>query len=280
MNMENVKAQVEVITPEIAKEYLKFNQVNRPLNKRTVEYYADQMKRGQWMLNGESISFSKGGTLVNGQHRLNAIIKADVSVQILVVRGVDEESFITFDNGRIRTMGDIFSLADIPSANRAAAIVKRYIMMKKELNAITNTTSTISARAHKISKKDMFECYNNDKELFDKATKLSYSLILKLKIMNGSEVGACYAYLIREKKHPEEFVEAFFKMLFYNENVSNNTINLLREKYIQSSISKSMKMSSAYKEAIFIKTWNAYVTRKELSLLRWNESLEGKLNYL
>ena len=278
--MGNVKAQVEVITPEIAREYLKFNQVNRPLNKTTVDYYADQMKRGQWMMNGEAICFADGGLLINGQHRLNAIIKADVSVQILVVRGVSQDAFITFDNGRNRTMGDVFSLIDVPNANNVAAILKRYFLLKQGKVVVTSDSNLSSARQHKITKQDMMECYKENGVLIQAITKFSTLCFQKLNIMKVSEVGAIYLFLVKENKHPIEFVESFFRMLFYSENVNNSTINIFRDKVIQSKLQSSLKMVPKYKDALFAKTWNAYVTNKELKVLSWNEAKEGKVELL
>lgn len=278
--MENVNAQVEVITPEIAREYLKFNKVNRSLNKITVDYYADQMKRNQWMMNREAICFAKGGLLVNGQHRLNAIIKAGVPVSILVVRGVPDNSFITYDNGRNRTMGDVLSLVDVPNANNVATIIKKYLLMRQGKIIVRSSSNVASSKIYKVTKQDMMECYNSDSGFILKITRFSMQCMSKINIMTSSEIGAIYMFLVKEKKHPTEFVESFFRMLFYNENVSNSTINLFREKVIQSKLQASLKMSSKYKEALFIKTWNSYVSNKELKVLSWNEAREGKLELL
>lgn len=278
--MESIKAQVELITPEIAKEYLKFNTVNRPLNKTTVDYYADQMRRGQWMLNGETICFSDGGVLINGQHRLNAIIKADTPIQMLVVRGVQSESFITFDNGKNRTMADILSLADIPNANNVASVLKRYIMLSRGISVIKSENGVTSAKAYKITKQDMMDCYKSNSEDIQYVSKFAQACTKKLNIMKVSEIGSLYLFLSTEKKHPKEFVESFFRMLFFSENVKCQTINIFREKVVQSKLQSGIKMTSKYKDALFAKTWNAYVTNKELKVLSWNEAREGRIELL
>lgn len=246
----------------------------------TVDYYADQMKRNQWMMNGEAICFAEGGLLVNGQHRLNAIIKANVPVQILVVRGIQEDAFITFDNGRTRTMGDVLSLADVPNANNVATIIKKYLILKQGRNIIKSNSNVGSSKAYRVTKQDMMDCYKSNSELILGITRFSMQCMSKINIMPASEIGAIYLYLVKENKHPMEFVEAFFRMLFYSENVSNATINVFREKVIQSKLQASLKMASKYKEALFTKTWNAYVTNKELKVLSWNEAKEGKIELL
>lgn len=105
-----LKAKVETITPEIAKEYLKKNTANyrkiTTLSRYKIEQYAEAMKAGKWQLNGEAITFGKDGVLKNGQHRLAAIILAGVPVKILVVYDVEDNVDI-YDRGKNRTDMDI-----------------------------------------------------------------------------------------------------------------------------------------------------------------------------
>lgn len=119
----------EIITPEVAKSYLRHNLKNRPLNQARINYYADQMTKGAWKLNGEAICFDMSGNLVNGQHRLEAIVKANVPIEMLVCRNVDEDSFRTYDSGANRSAGDVFALCDILNATSVSAVVRRYYML-------------------------------------------------------------------------------------------------------------------------------------------------------
>lgn len=68
---------VLIITPEMAKKYLQNMKTNRNISFARVNAYARDMERGAWQENGESIVFNKSGQLVNGQHRLAAIVKAE-----------------------------------------------------------------------------------------------------------------------------------------------------------------------------------------------------------
>lgn len=119
----------ENITPEVAKSYLQHNHKNRPLNQARINYYADQMGKGAWKLNGEAICFDVSGNLVNGQHRLEAIVKANVPVEMLVCRNVDEGSFRTYDSGANRSAGDVFALCDILNATSISALVRRFYLL-------------------------------------------------------------------------------------------------------------------------------------------------------
>lgn len=98
-----MQMQVEKITPELAAKYLKHNTDNyRKISKSKVQSYAAEMKAGKWQLNGEGITFDETGKLKNGQHRLAAIILANVPIDMTVIRGVADNVTI-YDTGMTRT---------------------------------------------------------------------------------------------------------------------------------------------------------------------------------
>lgn len=100
-----MKATVETITPERAKEYLERNMINRHISINRVNAYKDSIIRGDWQLNGEAIKFNKKGELIDGQHRLTAIIKANKPIEAVVIRGIAEDVDI-IDRGRSRSIRD------------------------------------------------------------------------------------------------------------------------------------------------------------------------------
>lgn len=104
-----IESVVETITPAKAREYLKQNTNNyRRMSRSTVRSYAEDIKNGRWELNGETIVFGKNGILKDGQHRLAAIVLANKPVDILVVRGVENE-VDKIDIGKKRTDVDILN---------------------------------------------------------------------------------------------------------------------------------------------------------------------------
>lgn len=82
-------ASVDIITPEQAQAYLDNNAKHRPIKDKKVAEYMAQMQDGAWKLNGKAICFDSTGRLLNGQHRLSAVVRSGVSLTTLVVRGLD-----------------------------------------------------------------------------------------------------------------------------------------------------------------------------------------------
>lgn len=108
-----MEAKLQLITPEIAKKYLAQNISNyRTMSNSVVAAYAADMKSGNWKLNGETIKFNKSNMLVDGQHRLAAVIKSGCSVLMMVLTGVPDE-ITTFDIGKNRTIVQIAKANDL-----------------------------------------------------------------------------------------------------------------------------------------------------------------------
>lgn len=108
-----MKVCIETITPNVAKEYLSKNTNNyRSVIPHVVNRYAKDISEGLWEENGNAIAFSKSGILLDGQHRLNAIIKANKPVNMVVVRDIDDQAS-TFDYQTKRTDTQILKASGI-----------------------------------------------------------------------------------------------------------------------------------------------------------------------
>lgn len=99
------------VTPAMAADLLEHNRLNRPLKDQHVKRIADQIASGKWRFNGDTIKISEGGDVLDGQHRLWAIIEAKKPVETLIVRGIKREAFATIDTLRSpRSGGDVIAL--------------------------------------------------------------------------------------------------------------------------------------------------------------------------
>lgn len=98
---------IETITPDTARLYLKFNSNNRPLRQTHIRELASDMMQGNWQVTHQGIAFDITGRLIDGQHRLHAIIDAGVPIKISVTRGCSASSFSILDRGSNRSKSDI-----------------------------------------------------------------------------------------------------------------------------------------------------------------------------
>jgi hypothetical protein len=123
--MVNPSCAIEEITPEIAKQWLDVNHRNRKLNEPTIRRLANAIRRGEWMPDcTDGIGLDTDNGVINGQHRLNAIIEADTPVQALVVRNVRPEVIKVIDMGLHRNFGQILQMdGRYPTPQTLAAAV-------------------------------------------------------------------------------------------------------------------------------------------------------------
>lgn len=104
--------QLVTITPELATQLLERNNVNRPLSDMHVQRLANQIRSGKWKFNGDTIKLSDTEDVLDGQHRLWAIIDAQKSVETIIVYGIERDAFATIDTlRRARTGSDVIALA-------------------------------------------------------------------------------------------------------------------------------------------------------------------------
>lgn len=97
------------ITPDMARELLKYNTENRTRNKAREKEYIQDMKEGKFCLSESMIGFNKHGVLTNGQSRLYACVESGFSFQSVV--SLELEQNIHMDTGRGRTTVDNIKLS-------------------------------------------------------------------------------------------------------------------------------------------------------------------------
>jgi len=119
-----VRSRVLKISPTRAGEMLEANSSNRPLSTATVRSFAEAMRRGDWLVTHQGIAFDTRGVLVDGQHRLAAIIEADVPVEVTVFTEVEPDTFDVLDTGKKRNAADVLAIEGEKSTTLLAAMVR------------------------------------------------------------------------------------------------------------------------------------------------------------
>jgi hypothetical protein len=89
-----------------------------------VRSFAEAMRRGDWVVTHQGIAFDVNGVLVDGQHRLAAIIEAEVPVELTVFTDVNEGSFDVLDTGKRRNAADVLAIEGEKSSTMLAAMVR------------------------------------------------------------------------------------------------------------------------------------------------------------
>lgn len=110
---KEIEQKVFEIGPLNAEVWLKRNTGNRNVRQAHVRHLAEQMRLGRWKLSPEPIVFCRSGRLLDGQHRLLAVIMSGETIRASVALVEDESVFEVLDQGANRSNSDILN---VPSA--------------------------------------------------------------------------------------------------------------------------------------------------------------------
>lgn len=127
----DVRVALLTVTPEKARQWLKRNENNRSLSKHYVSRYASLMRDGEWMISPDAIAFDTEGRLINGQHRLTAVIQADAAHDFIVARGLDPKVFLATDGGKKRQAADALDIEGYANYSNLAAVARRVVLFEQ-----------------------------------------------------------------------------------------------------------------------------------------------------
>lgn len=231
----------ETITPKKAMEWLKRNVHNRPLGLAHVNRLAGALVAGKWKLNGETIKFNGNGDLIDGQHRLNACVKASVPFESYVVRGLEHSAFDTIDQGKSRSAGDVLARRGEKNYNALAAAVRI-------VHSIRNTGTVDVGNA--IRADEVVACLDENpgiRDACDFASKNGSAIISRSTV-------TALLYLFREKDPIA--ADLFWSRVLNGEGITSNMPEYrLRARLIENSTSTA-RLRIKDIAGLTIKAWN------------------------
>lgn len=255
------------ITPVLAKEMLEKNIKNRKPSDKHVERLANAMRRGDWKFNGDTISFGQSGNLLDGQHRLLAVIKSGVSISTLVVHGLNDDVFDTKDVGKSRTASDALSVHGIKNYATIASGAKLIINLRKHSNPYASKDVSIV---------EIEEFVEQTPKIHDVASRVMSSIWTR-KYLTPSLATLCM-FVFEEKRGTES--DAFFDRLEDGVGLSKGSPVLLLRDRLMSDKSDKVRMTASYKAALTFKAFRLFLDGAEIKYLRVRtegESIEKEL---
>lgn len=130
--LAGISTKWELITPEVAKQYLETNTNNRQVRSTHVRTLASDMTSGTYHVTHQGIAFHEDGSLCDGQHRLLAVVESEVHVWMLVTRGLPRIAQSAIDDHARRTASDALRLGlGLEIDRHAVAIIRLLVSVDK-----------------------------------------------------------------------------------------------------------------------------------------------------
>ena len=259
-NLGTIAMNVELIdvTPEVAKAWLKASEGRnyRKLDSKRVMLYANSMRRDKWEENGQTIQVNCDGTVLDGQHRLKAVVQSGVTVRFLVVTNVVSDG-LHIDRGKSRTVKQHLSKLGLKNASRKASISR--LCLIHSVGQWNHVTSN-----YQIIDDDIVDfAVRNDDRLND-----AINLIGSITGIPSTTLSAIAFLGCPPSSFPsfDPTVAWFFeKLVTGSELKEHEPVYLLRSRWLRPSV---VKPTTFLWRMLATKAWNATVEGKEMRTLR------------
>lgn len=266
--MATVKVCIMEVGPELAAKWLTGNTHNRNLRPSVVAKYAADMRAGEWKLTGEPVQFGSDGSLLNGQHRLTAIVESGRTVQLMVVTGLDPEVQERLDQGVPRQFSDVLNLRGESNPNLLAALTRKLHEYETAGMAAAFTSAGLRRAASTAELLGTLELHPELRPLVPRAGTTARHLVPA-----ATTVGLLIWVFEALGDDAVDDTAFFFDRLCDGQNLmAGDAIYELRRTFEQyRNAPKRERISQAFLAAITIKAWNAYRTGKKISMLKWRQ---------
>lgn len=205
-----------------AGEWLRNNFGNRPVRRDTVDAYARDMVKGRWTRTHQGIAFNDRDDLIDGQHRLHAILAADklkpgIKVPMMVtfglpskIEGAEMTTMDAVDRGAPRSVADQLKIQHGLKDGTLIAMIAKSL-----------ATLCFPDRLKKLSVGETLEIFR----LFEPAVKRVIELRPKVHGLKSAGVLAAFAFAMTAR--PD--AEAVFRALVGGQVAKSSALGALHE---------------------------------------------------
>lgn len=245
---------VERITPKKAREILEGNTANRNLRPRVVDLYARDMEQGNWTDAGDPIRINcEDNLLLDGQHRLHAVIKSGKPQKMVVARGVPKITMLNIDTGVKRTFADNLKLLGHKYHMQLATVIRWCTLYESDDRA---------PFGYAASHAEMMEWFINNPRIED---HVQYVGSMEYDRMRGVRT---ILIVLRHYCSGADF-EFFLERLISGAGLEEGSPILALRRFIDNAQLVDHRKPVKVYHAVTILAWNAFIQGEDLSVLRF-----------
>jgi len=249
-----------LVTPAKAEEYLASQVRNRRVYRRAVEGHAAAMREGRWVKTGETIKFDTKGQLIDGQHRLRAVVLCGIPQKMDLAFGIKPGSQDVMDTGKPRSKADTMDLHGIPNALQVAPAV--VMLHDYEAGYLPGGYASHKSRIDNEQALAYLEAHPG---LLDSVRFIQGSTMPKTL---GSSSTLSFCHYLMERDDADKVTEFWQGLESGVGLVTNSPMLKLREALIANRYARA-KISRPAVAAIILKAWIAFKSGRSISRLYW-----------
>lgn len=268
MKTAEPRLSLEEITPSRAEHYLKRNKANRPVKPGNVLKLKNDLQQGNFKLTHQGIAFDWDGNLIDGQHRLLAIIESGVTVSMYVTYNCDPEIFKVIDSGSTRSANDVVKLLGASNYSTVTAAIRLILWAYDRYAAQNGLHAKKVYKNYTTTNAETAAFYTeNTKNLEELATKAKYLRGLDAAITPSAVLG--FLFLAKQKYGYEETAYNFMHRIASGAELRSGSVELALSKFIHiRHIDLQGYKKGEFMLMAYIKAFNRYLAGDSLLLFR------------
>lgn len=250
-DVESVRA---LVTPTVAETWLATQKLNRVLNRTSVLAYRRDMQEGRWSFTADPVRFDLNGNLIDGQHRLTAVVGLDDVdhapdfIEMLVITGLEPDAQMAMDQGRRRSTGQQLQLKGVKNSTSISAGIRLLMLWQTDRLFTRRWDDAVN-----ISTASILSYSQANPELVALANKLIY---------NVKDIGfrpaVGIAFILKMGTVHEIEVSNFFSDMLTLVNQPEGSPLLAMSRRLQRSRIEGLKLPDTDQLAFLIRTWNTW----------------------
>lgn len=254
-----MKIDRRIIGPEDATELLSKNNHNRLISHKLADRFADDMAHGRWLFLGDPIRLAEDGTLLDGQHRLLAIIKSGTKQEFVVITGLSTASQAVMDTGRSRRLHDVLKINGEKNHNILAAAL---VLVWGLDNGVDFAISTSNWRPSNAQALATLERHPGLRDSCNPGNQLSNHM----RMPGSIAVFRHYQFGLIDPDDRDDF---FDRLIRKDWSGPTDPLGQLYFVVMADAASHQRKRPIANLHALFVKAWNHYRQGTEVKQLKW-----------
>lgn len=255
-----IEFDIVEVTPEVAEQWLGVNHGNRNQRNRAIAAYSRDILNDTWLITGESIKFDWDGKLIDGQHRLEAVIATGKSIRTLVVWNLDPRVQSVLDTNAKRTAADALRFSGVEADQKDIASVAR-VAVAYESGKIRTALDTMGGNV--LTNTEVIEWYSQNEDV-QQAIAFAKRIVRPL---GTTTAGLGYAALVLIRIDGQAAIDFFSSAAELRTNGNGDPRKAMLDAFTKIR-SDRRTPTPAESLAIIFRSWNAWRQNKSLSIIR------------
>lgn len=244
-----------MVGPALAKKWLATNPgFQRRVRARRVQHYVRVMRSGDWGESNDLLCFDWNGHLINGQHRLLAVIETGFTLAFAVRRNMNPESYADMDDPGIRYPVDYMPEKCRHVLSGAAKFTSVWIKGEFPHSPLIRPTM-----------REVFEIIDQNPKLLQSTDLIhGYGIRLSCLCRAGSQAFLHWYYVTQENQHRGK-VDQFFHDVGTGEGLKQGHPGLA----LKNRVLVSSKLTGMDRQAYVLKGLKAYLLNQNVKTMLW-----------